>query len=124
VNIQPTPLKTNINKDKYQLKTQKIYNQHQLVLIFIYVCFQGSWLYIYRDDSWYLSLFMFFFRGVGCIFTEMIAGTYLYLCFCFQGSWMYIYRDDSWYLSLFMFVFRGVGCIFTEMIAGRYNRLP
>jgi hypothetical protein len=41
---------------------------------------------------------MFVFRGVGCIFTEMIAGTYLYLCF----------------------VFRGVGCIFTEMIAGTY----
>ena len=77
-------------------------------------------MYIHRDDSWYLSLIMFVFRGVGCIFTEMIAGTYLYLCFCFQGSWLYIYRDESWDLSLFMFVFRGVGCIFTEMIAGTY----
>ena len=45
--------------------------------LYLWFCFQGSWLYIYRDDSWYLSLFMFVFRGVGCIFTEMIAGTYL-----------------------------------------------
>jgi hypothetical protein len=54
---------------------------------YLYLCFffQGSWLYIYRDDSWYLSLFMFVFRRVDCIFTEMIAGTYLYLCF-FTGE--------------------------------------
>ena len=32
-----------------------------------------------------ISLIPLYFRGIGCIFTEMIAGTYLYLCL-FSGE--------------------------------------
>jgi hypothetical protein len=74
VNIQPTPLKYKGIKD--------------MLLVFQNWCGLLElkiWMYIHRDDSRYLSLFLFVFRGVGCIFTEMIAGAYLYLCL-FSGE--------------------------------------